>query len=286
MLRVAAGLALALMVATVKLGAEHGIANIEMIFWRFAMALPPTLLWIWLGPGLASVKTRRPLAHAWRALLGLSSMYMVYWAVTLLPLAEATTINFAAPLFATALSALFLAEHVGVHRWSAIALGLCGVVIVMQPATGNLPLEGVLVALGAALGVGAVTVTIRQVGRTESAAAIVLWFSVISVAILGCVMPFVMRPHSAVEWGMLALIGLFGGLGQLFITASLRLAPVPVVVPFDYSQLLWVVALGWALFGDVPHEATWLGATIIVTAGLYTLYREQKRARLARAANI
>ena len=286
LLRIAAGASLALMVAMVKLGGEAGIENVEMIFWRFALAVPATLIWIFLGPGLASVKTRRPFAHMWRALIGLSSMYMVYWAVTLLPLAEATTINFAAPLFATALSALLLGELVGIHRWGAILVGLGGVIVVMQPSSGNLPLEGVLVALGAAIGVGSVTVVIRQISRTESAEAIVFWFSVIAMAILGGFMPWVMTAHSPLEWGILMLIGLTGGIGQIFITLSLRVAPVPVVVPFDYTQLLWVVLLGWLFFADMPHEATWAGAAIIVASGLYTLYREQRAARLARGAGI
>lgn len=276
----------ALMAAMVKLGGESGLATIEMIFWRFAFALPPTLLWIALGPGLARIRPNRLRAHFWRAGVGLFAMSMVYWSVTLLPLAEALTIGFAAPLFATALSALFLKEDVGIYRWAAIAAGLAGVAIVMQPSTGNLPLAGVLVALGAAFGVGCATVTIRQVGRTESAEAIVFWFSVIAVVAVGAALPFVHTPHSAEQWLILALIGLFGGLGQVFITLSLRTAPVPVIAPFDYAQLLWAVGLGFLFFGDMPAVWTWAGALLIVGSGLFTLYRERQRARLARGANI
>ncbi|MCA1749465.1 MAG: DMT family transporter [Parasphingopyxis sp.] len=270
----------ALMATMVKLGGETGLETVEMIFWRFAFALPPTLLWVWLGPGLARLRPNRIRAHFWRAGVGLFAMYMVYWSVTLLPLAEALTIGFAAPLFATALSALLLKEAVGIYRWAAIAAGLAGVAIVMQPSTGNLPLIGVLVALGAAFGVGCATVTIRQVGRSESAEAIVVWFSVIAVCLLGALMPFIYSPHSAEQWLILALIGLFGGLGQIFITLSLRFAPVPVIAPFDYAQLLWAVGLGFIVFGDIPAAATWAGALLIVGSGLFTLYRERRRARL------
>jgi drug/metabolite transporter (DMT)-like permease len=276
----------ALMATMVKLAGEAGLETVEMIFWRFAFALPPTLLWIGLGPGLARLRPNRLRSHFWRAGVGLFAMYMVYWSVTVLPLAEALTIGFAAPLFATALSALFLKEDVGIYRWAAIAAGLAGVVVVTQPSTGNLPLIGVLVALGAAFGVGCATVTIRQVGRTESTEAIVFWFSAIAVCALGAVMPFIYSPHSAEQWLILALIGLFGGLGQIFITLSLRLAPVPVIAPFDYAQLLWAVGLGWIFFDDMPAAWTWAGAVLIIGSGLFTLHRERQRARLARGANI
>lgn len=282
LLRLVAVSAIAMMAAMVKLGGEAGLQTVEMIFWRFAFALPPTLLWVALGPGWARLRPNRFRAHFWRAGIGLFAMYMVYWSVTALPLAEALTIGFAAPLFATALSAVFLGEDVGVYRWAAIVAGLVGVVVVMQPATGNLPLEGVLVALGAAFGVGCATVTIRQASRTESAEAIVVWFSLIAVIVLGAAMPFYFAPHTAEQWTILTLIGLFGGLGQVFITLSIRIAPIPVIAPFDYGQLLWAVGLGWLFWGDLPAAATWLGAGLIVVAGLFTLYREGRRARRAR----
>ncbi|MBC2777948.1 DMT family transporter [Parasphingopyxis marina] len=284
-LRVLAVFTLSLMMATVKIGHEYGIDNMEMIFWRFAFALPVTAIWIGLGGGFARIRTRRPMAHVWRAAVGLSSMYFVYWSVSLLPLAEATTLGFAAPFFATSLSALFLAERVGIYRWSAIAVGFVGVLIVTQPFSGHLPLMGVAVGLAAALGVGCVSVTIRSISRTETSEAIVLWFAVIAIVPLGMMQPFVMQSHDSWGWILLLLVGLFGGLGQIFITASLRLAPISVVMPFDYSQLLWAVMLGWLIWGDIPPAATWIGAAIITATGIYTLYREQKRMRMeSRAA--
>jgi drug/metabolite transporter (DMT)-like permease len=98
-------------------------------------------------------------------------------------------------------------------------------------------------------------------------------------------MPFHARAHEPYAWAVLAALGLFGGFGQLFLTASLRFAPVSVVVPFDYAQLLWAVLLGWLIFGDHPPATTWGGAAVIILSGLYTLYREHKLGReRARAA--
>ena len=92
----------------------------------------------------------------------------------------------------------------------------------------------------------------------------------------GLFMPVYGQGHDAPTWAILVGLGLAGGIGQLFLTSSLRFAPVPVVVPFDYSQLLWAVLLGWLLWDTHPAATTWLGATIIVGSGLYTLFREHK----------
>lgn len=275
-LRVAAASSFALMAAMVKLGADLGIHPVELVFWRFALSLPPTLLWIALGPGLGAIRTRRPRAHLWRAAVGLTAMFTAFSAIILLPLAEATTLNFAAPLFATILSIFILSERVGARRWAAILIGLVGILVVTRPDAMTLPPEGLAMGVAAALCVAFAQVTIRQISRTETAEAIVFWFSLSAVVVLGMAMPFVGSAHTAHEWTILALTGLFGGLAQLFVTASLKAAPVAITAPFDYTQLIWAVGLGWLLFGDVPAAATWIGAAIVITSGLYTLYREHR----------
>ena len=188
--------------------------------------------------------------------------------------------SFIAPLFSVALSALFLGEQVGRHRWTAVAIGLgrrrwwsC------SPAGAHLTRSGFGLALLAALGVAGVTITLRQIGRTERTPTIVLWFTCFSMLGTGLFMPFYGQAHDAATWAILLGLGLAGGIGQLFLTSSLRFAPVPVVVPFDYSQLLWAVLLGWLLWDTHPAATTWLGAAIIVGSGLYTLYREHKLGR-------
>jgi drug/metabolite transporter (DMT)-like permease len=203
-------------------------------------------------------------------------MLTAFSALAFLPLAETTTIGFAAPLFAVALSALLLKERVGRHRWSAVIVGFLGVLVVVRPDGGDLPPLGLLLAVASAFGVGVVTITIRQIGRTEHPQTTVLWFSLLSMLALGALMPLHARGHDGLTWAILVALGGFGGFGQLFLTSSLRFAPVSVVVPFDYTQLLWAVLLGWLLFASQPPATTWAGATIIILSGLYTLYREHK----------
>jgi drug/metabolite transporter (DMT)-like permease len=224
-------------------------------------------------------RTRRPLAHLARATLGLATMALAFSALAFLPLAEAATIGFVAPLFAVMLSALLLGERVGRHRWSAVALGFAGVLIVTQPGATDLPPIGLGLGLAAAMGVAGVTITLRQIGRTESTPTIVLWFTGLAMLVSGVFLPFYGEVHPAPVWMVLAALGLSGGIGQLFLTSSLRFAPVPVVVPFDYSQLLWAVLLGWLIWDTHPPGTTWTGAAVIIASGLYTIYREHRLGR-------
>lgn len=280
-LRVAAATCFAFMAMLVKLGHEAGVETVELAFYRFAFGLPPLLLWIAASRNFSVWRTERPLAHIWRAAAGLTTLLLSFSALALLPLAETTTIGFAAPLFSVALSALLLGESVGRYRWTAVVVGFVGVLVVMRPEGRDLPPLGLLLAGLSAFGAGIVTITIRQVGRTEGTQTTVLWFSLLSMAATGLLMPVFGKWHDGGTWLLLAALGAVGGFSQICLTASLRFAPVPAVVPFDYTQLLWAVLLGWLVFGDAPASTTWLGASIIVASGLYTLYREHRLGREA-----
>lgn len=275
-LRIGATSCFAVMAAMIKLGHEAGVATPELVFYRFAFGLPPLLGWIAVSGSWGAWRTSRPLAHLWRAAAGLTTMVLAFSALAYLPLAEATTIVFAAPLFAVMLSALILKEPVGRHRWSAAILGLVGVALVTRPEGADLPATGLLLAVLAAIGVGVTTITIRQIGRTEGTQTTVLWFSMLSMLAVGSLMPFYGEGHDAATWAVLLALGTFGGVAQLMLTASLRYAPVAVVAPFDYTQLLWAVLLGWLIFGNAPPSSTWAGAAVIILSGLYTLYREHR----------
>ncbi len=267
---------LSLMLALVKLASDAGIGLAEIIFWRQALALPVILLWICAGPGLASLKTRRFSVHVRRSFFGVSGMVFNFGAVLLLPLAEATAIGFMMPIFATLLSMVLLHEHVGVHRWSAILLGFAGVLIVIQPGSGHIPLGGALAGLAAAMIIALVSIQIRDLGRTEGAATTAFWFSFLTSVPLALALPWIASPHTGSEWLMLVVIGTVGGIGQLLLTASLRYAPVSTVIGMDYSSLIWTTILGWMLWHQFPTLSTWFGAPLIVASGLYIAWREHK----------
>lgn len=281
--RVGGATGFALMAAMIKVAADGGIAVVEIMFWRFAFGLLPLFAYMAHGAGAGVIRTQRFGAHLWRSAIGLVSMYLSFRALAALPLAEATTISFAAPLFAIALSALLLGERVGPRRWTAVAVGFLGVVVVADPGGERMSVPGLLYAIGGAIGVAAVTIAIRRIGRTEASETTVFWFSALSLMVLAVPTLQAATPHGLREWLLLLGIGLTGGVAQLFMTGSLRLAPVSVIAPFDYSQLIWAVFLGWVIWNSVPTLQTWIGATIIAACGLYSAYRERKLQQLASA---
>jgi len=275
----------ALMNLGIKLAEGRGAALGEILFFRQLGAAAVVTGVILAGPGLRSVATERFPAHAARCAVGLTSMAFTFSAVMLLPLAEATIIGFTVPIFATVLGALVLGEPTGRWRWGAVLAGFAGVMVVLQPGPeSHFPLVGAVLGLVAAALTAVITILLRQIGRTEAALTTVFWFSVLSLGPLAIAYAFAARPHDAAAWAMLAGIGVAGGLGQIAMTNSLKLAPVGVVVPMDYSSLLWATVLGWAMFGVLPATATWAGAPIIVAAGLVIVWREGRRGRVTTRA--
>ncbi len=280
-LRLAAMLALSAMFVVVKLVAESGMHIAESLFWRQAFALPFILIWAMTHGGLAVLATQRPLAHARRAAMGLAGMAMNFGGMILLPMAEATTISLSVPIFATIFAALILGEPTGRARWSAVVLGFVGVLLVIQPGGGGMSdghLTGAAIALGGAIMTALITIAVRDLGRTENTVAIVFWFSALSLVPLGLALPFVWQPHSAEQWLLLGLLGLSGAVVQMCLTGALRLAPVSVVIPMDYSSLLWSIGFGWWFFGTLPASTTWLGAPLIIGSGLVIAWREHVKA--------
>ncbi len=275
LLRLAAITGFSVMAALIKLAFERSVSTPEIMFYRSLFGLPPLLAWIAWERQWGAWRTRRPGAQLARSVIGLASMTLGFSALALLPLAEATTISFAAPLFALALSAPFLGERVGRARALAVLAGFAGVLIVVQPGGGQLPVLGVAVALGAAFGVACVTVTLRSISRTESTQTTVLWFTIFSVIATGALLPWFGQAHDGPTWLLLIAIGLSGGIGQLGLTASLRFAPIATLAPVDYLQLLYAVTFGWLLFDMQPALTTWAGAALIIASGLSTFRRRQ-----------
>jgi drug/metabolite transporter (DMT)-like permease len=146
----------------------------------------------------------------------------------------------------------------------------------MQPG-GSLPLLGTGVALAASVGVACVTVALRSISRTESTPTIVFWFTIFSIAATGLLMPWFGQWHDARTWALLVALGLCGGLGQLFLTASLRFAPIATLAPIDYIQLVYSVALGWLIWSAQPGWTTWVGAGVIIASVLATFWMNPRR---------
>lgn len=279
MLRLCAAASISLMFALGKLAAGNGVHIVEIAFYRQLFALPLIVGWAGLTVGLGSLRTERIGKHATRMVVGTIGMILNFLGMIMLPLAEATVIGFTVPLFATILAALLLREQVGPWRWSAVAIGFIGIVIVLHPDSAMMQSTGALIALSAAVMTAAVSILLRQLGSTEAATTTVFWFTALSLPPLGVVMLFFAQAHDGQTWLLLATMGLIGGLAQLLLTGSLRLAPVSVVLPMDYSSLIWASITGWLLFAVTPARETLIGAPIIIASGLAILWREQRHGR-------
>ena len=279
-LRLIAAAALAVMFALVKLLDARGVTLVESLFYRQGLALIPVTIWLMLGPGLASVKTKRIGVHISRMVVGLSGMSLNFLGMILLPMTEATVAGFTVPIFATLLAILFLGERPGMWRWGAILLGFIGVLVVLHPDSAMFQSKGMLIALAGALLTAGVSILIRQLGATEPPTTVVFWFSLTSLVPLGLLMPwFGSLDHGPAVWGLLLAMGIVGGLAQIFLTAALRYGPVAVVLPMDYSSLIWSTLLGWLLFQTLPTATTLIGAPIIIASGLVILWRERVQLR-------
>src|SRR6478672_4948338 len=225
-LRLLTALLLAIMFALVKLASMRGVNVIESLFYRQCGSALCATAFVGLVPGFHSLRTQRVWAHVGRMALGVGAMGLNFLAFVLLPLAEATTIGFSVPIFSVVLAAIVLGEPTGKWRWGAVAAGFAGVLLIVQPGSGDVPLLGASVALVAALLTASVTIVIRRLGKTEPAATTVSWFAVSSLVPLGLAMLFFAHPHDAGTWAILAGLALAGGIAQLTLTGALRLAPV------------------------------------------------------------
>jgi drug/metabolite transporter (DMT)-like permease len=275
-LRIGAVTMFGAMMAALKYATFHGVSPVEILFYRNIFALPTIIIWVLMSGGFAIVRTQRPMAHVTRSAIGLVVMTCTFVALSMLPLAEATVISFSAPLFATILSALVLGEKVMWHRWTAIAVGFFGVLMVVRPGGSALPAIGVTIGLAAALGTAIVVITLRQIGTTESAAAIVFWFTIAGVVVTALPMPFFVQQHLPHVWIAVVLGGVLGGIGQIMLTAAVRYAPVSVLAPFDYLQLVWATLWGFVLFNVIPTTPVLVGGALIAVTGCYVVWRERK----------
>ncbi len=268
------------MLVLVKLASESGVQLIEILFWRQIPTIPILLAWFGATGGLRKLKTARLGKHAQRAAYGLTGMFLNFGAVTLLPLAEATTFGFTSAIWAVILSALLLKERVGSYRWGAVLLGFVGVIVIAQPGGATIPLFGTVIALAAPFMIALISIQIRDLTRTEDPLTIVFYFAAFSVPVLALALPFVAAPHSPYQWGLLGGLALVGLLGQFLLTAALKYGAVASVIVMDYSSLLWATLFGFWFFDRLPTAALWIGAPLIVAAGSIIAWREHRLSKI------
>jgi len=280
--KVVAMLMFAIMFASVRwLGPHFPIG--EIVFFRSALGLPVIVVAAYFSGGLHLLATKRVDSHALRSIAGVISMYCNFTAYTLLPLADVTAIGFAAPLFIVVLAALFLRERVHIYRWSAVVIGFIGVLVIVGPgqriASGAT--IGVVYALVSAALAAVAMIFLRRMSAHEHSTAIAFYFMLTAASVSLFTLPFGWNFPTGTEGWILVASGLSGGIGQLFLSFSYRYGEASLLAPFDYTAMIWAVALGYFVFGELPMANVWMGAAIVIAAGLLILWREH-RLKLAR----
>ena len=253
-----------------------GYPVMEIVFFRALFALAPTAVFVIASGGFAALRTRRIHLHLLRSGLLFLSLICYYLAIRTMPLADAVTIMFSAPLFMTALSVPILRERVGPRRWAAVIVGFTGVLVASRPGSEVFDTSSLLVLVASLLYAGAMIVT-RRLTRTETNAAVLAYHYIFSIAVAGLFLPGQWVTPAPVDAALLAGMGLMGAIGAFASVQAYRCAPVSVIAPFDYTSLLWATTYGYLVFADLPGPAVLAGAVIIIASNLYIVHRERTR---------
>ncbi|MEO0980781.1 MAG: DMT family transporter [Pseudomonadota bacterium] len=248
---------------------------IQILFMRNLIALPFAVLIALKMGGMGALRSYRPAAHLLRGVLWLIAAGLFFTSLKYLEIAEATALVFMAPVFITAISALFLKETVGWRRWLAVLAGFAGVLIIVRPGAGtfqNASLLPIVVAFFYAV----LMISARWVDPRESVWTLMLYLVGAGALLSALVAPFVWVEIRTVDIWLFIGIAIFGTAGITLITQAFRFAPSATLAPFEYSALLWATLLGWLVWQEIPDLLTYVGAAFIIVSGCYIVFREQR----------
>ena len=219
------------------------------------------------------LRTKRPGLQVLRSMLMVGATLSFFTAVNYMPVAEASAIGMIAPLMVTALAIPMLGERVGARRWTAVAIGLIGALIIIRPGFGNLSWAAILPVI-TAICYALYQITTRMLADIDPPITTFFYSGAVGVVVLSLAVPFAWQTPTAGGWAMMIALGLIAGVGHFCVIQALRRAPASLLAPFSFTQLIWVTILGFLVFGDFPDNYTLLGAAIVVGSGGYVFYRE------------
>ncbi|MEM7721080.1 MAG: DMT family transporter [Pseudomonadota bacterium] len=296
LLKIASVCVFVTMASLIKATADH-VPPGQAVFVRSLFALPIIMGWLaWRHELATGLRTKNPMGHVWRGLIGTTAMGLMFTGLGLLPLPEVTAIGYAAPILVVIFAAMFLGEQVRAFRLSMVALGLAGVLVVLSPrlqlnadTADTAQTLGAVVVLLAATCAALAQVFVRKMVQTETTAAIVFYFSVTATLLSLLTLPWGWVMPAGRELAMLIGAGLLGGIGQILLTSSYRHADASLIAPFEYVSILLAIGIGYTVFGEVPTGAMLTGAGMVTLAGVLIIWRERQlgmeRARQRKATS-
>jgi drug/metabolite transporter (DMT)-like permease len=254
----------------------------EIAFFRNLFGFFVMLPWL-LRVGLGGLKTKRIGLYTLRGVTGIGALLSWFWAVSILPLANATALSFTSPLFGTVLAALVLSEVVRARRWAALGIGFVGALIILRPGFQTIGLPEAMVLMSAVMMAASAT-TIKILSRTESPNAIVIYMVIYLTPMALIPALFVWQTPSWEMLGWLFVLGLVATGGHQCLTRSFAAAEASAVLPFDFSRLIFAATVGYLFFDQVPDIWSGVGAAVIVASSVYIARREALIARSERLA--
>jgi drug/metabolite transporter (DMT)-like permease len=224
----------------------------------------------------ASVRSNAPWLQFIRSILLASTTALFVWALSLIQLAEASTIMFMSPILLTALAGPVLGEQVGLRRWLGVAAGFTGAMIIIRPGMGVFALAA-LPPLAAALTNALYQLTTRKVADADAPIVSITLMPLFGAIVTSIIVPFFWQEPTAWEWFLLVCMGMFGAVSHYCLIRAFDAAPASAVAPFGYTTLIWAVIIGFVLFDELPDIWTFGGAGVIIASGLYIFHRERVR---------
>lgn len=256
----------------VKLLGGH-MSPVQIVFFSVLFSFPLLTLLLVRSKTEGHLRPRHPWWSLIRTIAVIVTGFSAFTAFTLLPLAQTYALLFATPLLITVLSIPLLGERVGAHRWAAVVVGLCGVLIVLRPGTTELQL-GHLAGLAAALGSATASIIVRKIGKAERSSVLLLYPLLGNLVVMGAALPFVYVPMALTDIAAVAAIAILSIAATSLSIFAYRTAEAAVVAPMQYSQIIWATIFGWVIFAEMPDAMTLLGAGVVIASGLYIVMRE------------
>lgn len=248
------------------------------VFFRYFIALLLSAGIIMRVGGPSLVITRHPLLQVIRGLMLMASTILNFIAITHLQLAQTAAISFTIPLWVCALSGPLLGEQVGLRRWSAVIVGFLGVLIIMRPGTMSFHWAMIL-SIGATICGAVYNIATRKVGGADRAETSLFYVGLVGSLAAALPLPWHWQMPEGMQWLLLAGMGLSGGIGHYLLIQAHRLAPASMLAPFVYTQIVWMILIGFVMFADVPDMWTLTGAAIVIASGLFVFARERTLGR-------
>lgn len=255
---------------------NHHIPTLEVLWARYAGHFALSLIVVnpWTTPGL--LKTQRPWLQIFRSIILVGSSIFNFTALRYLQLDQTAAIMFTTPLFVALAAGPMLGEWIGPRRWAAVLFGFAGVLLVTRPGAGGIHPAAILSLLGA-ICYALYNITTRILASYDSTSTTLFYSALVGLVVSTIPIPWAWEtPTEPLVIGAMVWMGALGWIGHLFLIMAHRRAPAPILAPFIYTQIVWMILAGFVVFGDVPNHWTLSGVAVVIVAGLYLLYRERE----------